>query len=348
MKTVLYDNHVMNGAKMVDFHSWNMPLYYESILKEHMSVRKKVGIFDVSHMGDLFIEGDNSTDFLLSILPSDIENAKENSCTYTAFLNSDGKMIDDTIIYKFSDEKYLSIPNAATTDLIYNHVKSFDKKGVEIKNVSDEYGCIAVQGPESQPLIEDLGFEFPESFRFYEINHLIVSGTGYTGEKGVEIIGKNKNIVEMWEKLSEKLKNYDGSLCGLGARDTLRMEKGFLLSGQDFNNDRTPREAGISFILTNRKNYMGKEFAERTDFTEIFRGFIAEEKGAIPRTGSEIFDQEGNKIGIITSGSLSPVLGMGIGLGYIQREFSGQNKYVYIDVRGKRNRFMVSRPKMVV
>lgn len=348
MKTVLYDIHVKNGAKMVDFHSWDMPLYYESILKEHMSVRSNVGIFDVSHMGDIFIEGENATDFLINILPSDVENAKENSCIYTALLNSDGKMIDDMIIYKFSDERYLSITNAATTDIVYNKIKSSGKKGVEIKNRSDEYGCIAVQGPDSPSLLEDIGLEFPESFRFYEKDELIVSGTGYTGEKGAEIIGKNERIVDLWKNISEKLKKYNGSLCGLGARDTLRMEKGFLLSGQDFNSDRTPREAGISFILTNRNNYVGKYGAESNDFKDIFRGFLAEDKGAIPRTGSVIFGEDGSKIGVITSGGLSPVLWRGIGLGYIKRDHSVLNNHVYIDIRGKRNKFTISRPKMVV
>ncbi len=347
MRTPLYNEHVKLNANIVDFHGWDMPLYYESIIKEHNYVRNGCGIFDVSHMGDIFIEGEGSTETLQFLLPTDVEKIKNGDCVYSAFLNERGNMVDDTIIYKFNDNKYLCVPNAATKDKILNHILKNNKGNAKISDFSDKMGCIAVQGPESENVMKEIGFSFPEFFKFYEKDNIIVSGTGYTGEKGCEIIASNEVIVEIWKKLITSLKKMGFGPCGLGSRDTLRMEKGMLLSGQDFNEDRNPFEASISFIVNSDHSYIGKETLMKNTKPEfVFRGFISSDEKTIPRHGNKI-TVNGNETGIVTSGSISPTLKKGIALGYIKRENSKTGMDVDIIIRNSNHNFKVSKPRMV-
>ena len=348
MRTILYDEHVKMNANIVDFHGWDMPLYYESIIKEHMYVRERCGVFDVSHMGDMFLTGSGAEESLMKLFPSDISKMKEGDCLYTAFLNNDGNMIDDTIIYKFNKEKFLCVPNAATTDKILDHILKNKTNNCEVKNSSSELSCIAIQGKDSINIIKNLGLKFPDFFKFYEENGMIISGTGYTGEIGCEIIIKNNEAVNLWEKIVDDLKKIGCGPCGLGSRDTLRMEKGMLLSGQDFNSDKNPYEASISFILDNDHNYIGREKLLSNQKPErIFRGIIMNEKGSFPRHGNLIYDKSGKEIGIITSGSISPILGKGIGLGYINRNESKIDTSILVGIRDKKFNGKVSRPRIV-
>ena len=359
MRTALYDEHKKLGAKMIDFHGWEMPLEYSSIINEHMSVRNSVGVFDISHMGDIVISGKDADSYVDYIFPSKVSLLKENECMYTSFLNESGNMIDDTIIYRISDNKFFLIPNASNIDKIYNWmVKNKKNYTVDIKNYSDKISHIAIQGPESIKVLADLGMEFPETFKFlyhkseaYNVitddNSIIISGTGYTGEKGVELVVPNQIAAEMWESVLNDIKKYSGGPCGLGARDTLRMEKGMLLSGQDFNENKNPYEASISFTINYDHEFIGKEelIRQKTEYKDIFRGFKLENKN-IPRNGFDIY-VNGEKVGNITSGTVSPILNIGIGLGYIDRKYSKTGNNVYIQIRGKLVNAEVSKPKII-
>ncbi len=356
-RTPLYDEHVKLGAKIIDFHGWDMPLQYTKILEEHMAVRKNVGIFDVSHMGDITVEGPDAEKFLDSIFPTKISSLKEGEATYTAFLKEDGTIIDDTIVYRLGKEKFFFVPNASTIEIIFNWVNKNKKNfNVEIKNISSDISCIAVQGPKSPEIIKKMGLEFPEPFHFIEetgsyninkitnSNSIIVSGTGYTGEIGIELLVSSSNAPEVWKKLLRLISEVSGLPCGLGSRDTLRMEKGMLLSGTDFNGDRNPYECSISFIVNNESEYIGKKALEnKGDY--IFRGFKLEGK-SIPRAGSEVYLGD-EKIGVITSGTLSPVLDCSIALGFVKRKYMKSGPSVKISVRERKIDATMGRPKIV-
>lgn len=358
-RTPIYEEHIKQNAKMIDFSGWEMPLEYSKILDEHMAVRKNVGIFDVSHMGDVIIEGPESNEFVDYLFPTKASDLKENQCVYTAFLDDNGNIIDDTIVYRLEDHKFFFVPNAGTTELIVDWVNSH--KGnydVTINNVSKRIASIALQGPRSEDVLNDMNIKMPEPFTFSFVdsnyrneitdnNNIIISGTGYTGEKGIEFIVPEEYSSELWNKLIELIGKYEGLPCGLGARDTLRMEKGMLLSGHDFNRDRNPYECSVSFIVNLDHEFIGKPALEKKKETSNmrFRGFVLEGRG-IPRQGYPVYSGE-TKIGEITSGTSSPVLGKGIGLGYIDKKFMKAGNSVEIDIRGRRIPATVSRPKIV-
>ncbi len=358
LRTALYNEHLKLNARMTNFHGWEMPLEYTKIVEEHMAVRRNVGIFDVSHMGDVIIEGNDANKFVDYIFPTKISDLNIGECTYTAFLDTDGKMIDDTIIYKLWDDKYFLIPNAANIERIINWLnKNSTGYSIKIINHSDEISHIAVQGPKTPEVLGEMKIEMPENFHFLlnniqflnpllNENFMMVSGTGYTGERGVELIIPNEIAPSLWEKLLDIIKNYDGRPCGLGARDTLRMEKGMLLSGQDFNEDKTPYEASVSFIVNLNHEFIGREklIENKNNFKIIFRGFILENKN-IPRPGFKIYHND-DEIGYITSGSVSPILNTGIGLGYINKDFMKSNEPVYIKIRDKYVKAQISKPKL--
>lgn len=357
-RTPLYEEHVRLNAKIIDFHGWDMPLQYTKILDEHMSVRKHVGIFDVSHMGDIIVEGKDAASFLDRMFPTKISQLNDGEAVYTAFLNTDGNIIDDTIVYRVSKDKFFFVPNASMIDIIYNWVKK-NSSGydVTITNVSDDIACIAVQGPDSDKVMNDLGITYPGQFKFSQEDNklasnsnritntkkLIISGTGYTGENGIEILCSSLDAVNVWKSLIQSIGKYEGLPCGLGSRDTLRMEKGMLLSGTDFHGDRNPHECAISFIVNNDGDFIGKTSLTRGK--QIFRGFILEGK-IIPRSGNQIFI-DGRNVGTVTSGTLSPILDRSIALGFIEREFSKPGTKVVIKIRDRDVQAEVSRPKMV-
>ena len=359
MRTPLYQNHITMGAHMVDFHGWDMPLYYSSIMNEHMFVRKNVGFFDVSHMGDILIEGEDAIDFINYLIPTDISKLENDKCVYTAFLDQDGLIIDDTIFYRLSESKFFFVPNASTTPMVFSWINSLKQDfNVKISDLSADIACIAVQGPLSVKIAEDLNFHMPDPFAFNfspthsvnvltNSNDMMVSGTGYTGERGFEIILPSKDSPDIWDRISKIADKLGGGPCGLGARDTLRMEKGMLLSGTDFNHDRDPFECSIGFIVNNGNDFVGKNnlIARKSSDREIFRGFILKEK-SIPRSGFEIY-HNGEKVGRITSGTMSPILGKSIGLGFINKGNSKPGSEVEIVIRDKTIQAEVSRPKIV-
>ncbi len=361
MRTPIYEWHKENGGNIVDFHGWDLPLYYEGILAEHMAVRKKVGIFDVSHMGDIIVTGPDAINLMNSVLPSRVDAIQTGKCAYTAFLNESGLLIDDTIIYRISNDAILFVPNAATTEEVLSWLISNSRKfNVKITNLSADLACFAIQGPESRMVAKDLGIIFPEQFTFSfqhdryggknginGKNDLIVSGTGYTGEPGFELIVDAESSSKWWSAAVDSIRSHGGMPCGLGARDSLRMEKGMLLSGVDFNKDRDPYECSVSFIVEKTDGFIGSEALSqrKNNDTEIFRGFILDGK-QIPRHGYPIYIDD-RKIGTITSGSISPTLGKAIGLGFIDKKYMKSGNGVAIDIRGKMLKAVVSRPKIV-
>lgn len=326
-QTFLYNKHIEQGAKMVDFVGWNMPVQYISILEEHKSVRNNVGIFDVSHMGEIIIQGKDSVDFLNKIVPQDISKLQNTKAVYCQLTNNKGGVVDDLIIYKLEDYKYLIIANASRVDEDINWLSLNSKNfNVDIINESHNYSLIAVQGPKTCSLMKKLGIENLPSFFSIKKDIILgvdlwVSRTGYTGEDGVELLIPNKNVVFIWDKLLELGQEFNIRPIGLGARDTLRLEASMLLYGNDLDEETTPIEAGLSWSIPKDKLdfYNGKEIIEyqlKNGTEKKLIGFKMLDKN-IARHGYDVY-YNNEKIGVVTSGSVSPTRGDYIGLAYIK------------------------------
>lgn len=326
-QTFLHDKHVQLGARMVDFAGWHMPVQYSSIIEEHKTVRESVGIFDVSHMGEIIVQGTEALPYLNKIVPQDLNKLTDLKAVYCQLTNKQGGIIDDLIIYKLEDNKYLIIANASRIDedlnwMVRNKV-GFD---VQIFNESHNYSLLAVQGPKACELIQELGVTcLPPFFsikrgELFNIN-LWISRTGYTGEDGVEILVKNEFSEYLWDKLIEAGKHYGIKPIGLGARDTLRLEAALHLYGNDLDEETTPIEAGLSWSIPKDKidSYNGKEVIEKQLTEGGNKKLIALkmlDKG-IARHGYDVYS-DGEKVGIITSGGISPTRGDNIALAYIK------------------------------
>ena len=313
-QTCLHDNHVRLGAKMVDFAGWHMPIQYNSIVSEHNAVRERVGIFDVSHMGQIFVSGKDASSFLSYVTTWDINKLSDGDCRYCHILNNDGQIIDDTIVYTFSNQDYMLVPNASMISKVFDWL-NFNSSNFEVNiyNKSDEFFCLAVQGPESLRLLRQYFNLSITPFKLVKSDNLIISGTGYTGEKGYEIMGPISESQKIWESFLEM-----GAIpIGLGARDTLRLEKGFLLSGTDFNGSQTTLESGYSWVIDWNHDFIGKEslLVQKEGAYKSLSGILLEERGVL-RPGLEVYF-EGKKMSELTSGSLSPILKRGIGLSYL-------------------------------
>lgn len=326
-QTFLHDRHIELGAKMVDFAGWNMPVQYTSIIEEHKTVRNSVGIFDVSHMGELVVKGKDSLAFLNKIVPQNISKLTDSKAVYCQLTNKQGGLVDDLIIYKLEDEKYFIIANASRVDEDLNWMTlNIEDLDVEIINESHNYSMIAVQGPKACELMQELGLKDLPSF--FSIKKDVVSGieawisrTGYTGEDGVEILIKNKHAVSIWNLLLEKGEKYGIKPVGLGARDTLRLEAALHLYGNDLDETTTPIEAGLSWSVPKDKieSYNGKDIILKQVQNGVERkllGFKMLDK-AIARHGYDVY-YNNEKVGVVTSGGVSPTRNDNIGLAYIK------------------------------
>ena len=339
-KTVLFDKHIRLGAKMVDFAGFKMPISYTSVTGEHIHVREKVGIFDVSHMGEFEILGKNSTQFIQFICSNDIMKLKPGKAQYNCLVNSDGGIIDDLIVYRIDEEKYLLVVNASNIEKDLNWIKSLNKEyNCSINNISDTTSLLAVQGPMAELLCtrlteEDLGSLNNYSFilgNFAGIDDVIISRTGYTGSGGFELYIDNHNVEHIWDKLFS-YEDIEVKPVGLAARDTLRIEMGYCLYGNDIDELVTPIEANLGWITKIETNFIGSESINKQIENGIKKklvGFIVKGKG-IPRKGYEIFDKSENLIGKVTSGTFSPILKKGIGLAFIENNFSLEKIYLKI------------------
>lgn len=331
-KTLIHDTQVQQGAKMVEFAGWEMPVQFSGIIDEHNTVRNALGLFDVSHMGEFFVSGKDSLKFLETLVPQQISSLTDGKAVYCQLLNDNGGCVDDLIIYKLSDLNYLLIVNASGVkvdfDWICAHKGSFD---VKLENKSDEYSLLALQGPKASDLIQDLGIskdEQPLSFyikpaKLFNID-VLLSRTGYTGEDGFEIMMKNEHAVFFWNELLKEGAKYGIKPIGLGARDTLRLEAAMPLYGNDLSNDISPVEAGLSWSIAKEKqeNYTAKDIILsqlKNGVKKKLIGLVMIDR-AIARHEYEIY-YNGKQIGHVSSGCYSPTLAKNIAMGYIDTSY---------------------------
>lgn len=345
-RTALYDKHVALGAKMVDFAGFEMPVQYSGINEEHFAVREKVGIFDVSHMGQFYVEGEKAKDLLQYICSNNVDNLENGKAQYTCLPNGKGGIVDDLIVYKIKDDQYFVVVNASNIEKDFAHFKKYNEKfGAELKNVSDEMSLIAIQGPKAtetlQKLTETDLFAIPyyhfEIGNVFGVQDVIISNTGYTGSGGFEIYFKNEDAVEIWEALRKAGEEFGLLPCGLAARDTLRLEKGFCLYGNDIDDTTSPLEAGLGWITKFDKDFVDKEFLAKQKVEGVTKKLVAFEmqEKAIPRHDYQVVDLEGNIIGKVTSGTMSPMKKIGIGLAYVGKDFAKVASEIFIKIRNK-------------
>jgi aminomethyltransferase len=344
--TALSHIHESLGAKMVPFAGYNMPVQYEGVNAEHETVRTSVGVFDVSHMGEFFLKGENALALIQKVTSNDASKLVDGKAQYSCLPNNDGGIVDDLIVYKIADNDYMLVVNASNIDKDWNWISSHNDLGVNMTNASDDYSLLAIQGPKAAAAMQSLtnidlvnmayySFQIGE---FAGIQNVVVSATGYTGSGGFEIYFKNEDAETIWNKVFEAGAAFGIKPIGLAARDTLRLEMGFCLYGNDINDTTSPIEAGLGWItkfdkeFTNSANLKAQKEA---GVSKKLVGFELTERG-IPRHDYEIVDAAGNNIGIVTSGTMAPSLGKGIGMGYVKSEFAAIDSEIFIQIRNNK------------
>lgn len=345
-KTALYDKHVSLGAKMVPFAGFEMPVQYTGVTEEHFAVREKVGIFDVSHMGQFFVEGPAAKDLLQFVGTNNVDALENGKAQYTCLPNGKGGIVDDLIVYKMTDEKYFVVVNASNIEKDWNHISKYNEQfGAKLTNASEEMSLIAIQGPKATETLQKLTDINLSELAYYHftvgkiagVDDVIISNTGYTGSGGFEIYFKNENAVKIWEALTEAGEEFGLIPCGLASRDTLRLEKGFCLYGNDIDDTTSPLEAGLGWITKFEKDFVDKETLAKQKEEGITRklvGFEMQEK-AIPRHDYLVVDVDGNEIGKVTSGTMSPMKKIGIGLAYVAKDHFKVGSDIFIQIRNK-------------
>jgi aminomethyltransferase len=328
-RTPLHERHVALGARMVPFAGWEMPVQYEGVIPEHRAVRSDCGVFDVSHMGELEVEGPRAHHLLQSLLSNDLDRVDVGGAQYTLLTNERGGIVDDLIAYRLEPHRYLLVVNASNRRPDFEWLKEREIRGSDVRDVSDEFALLAVQGPRS---LERLGLEEAPAFTFAnsEIDGVecIVARTGYTGERGVELLCTADDADALWDAVAAR----GAKPCGLGARDTLRLEVCYPLHGNDITPDTDAISAGLGWVCSLEKDFTGVDALRRIKHDGPERrlaAFVMSEK-AIPRPGMTIVEG-----GTVTSGSLSPMLDAGIGMGYVQAELAAAGNELTIDVRGR-------------
>ncbi|WP_276089589.1 glycine cleavage system aminomethyltransferase GcvT [Pedobacter sp. JY14-1] len=341
--TALTERHVTLGAKMVPFAGYNMPVQYEGINAEHITVRTGVGVFDVSHMGEFILKGENALDLIQRVTSNDASKLYDGKVQYSCLPNLVGGIVDDLLVYRIDGKTYMLVVNASNIEKDWNWISKFNDKDVEMHNISDKTSLLAIQGPKAAEALQtltdiDLGSMEYYSFikgRFAGIDNIIVSATGYTGAGGFEIYFENQYADQIWDAIFEAGKEFNIKPIGLGARDTLRLEMGFCLYGNDIDDTTSPIEAGLGWITKFSKPFTNSEALQKQKETGVSRkliGFEMTERG-IPRHDYEIADAEGNIIGKVTSGTQSPSLQKAIGMGYVDKAFAKEGTEVFILIR---------------
>ena len=338
--------HISAGAKMVHFFGYNMPIWYTSITDEHNCVRNNVGIFDVSHMGEFIVSGIESIKFLQKVTSNNIEKLKVGNAQYSSLTNENGGIIDDLIVYCLNINKYMLVVNASNMKKDFDWLEKHNLYKAKIKNISNSISLLAVQGPKASSLLNTISNTDLSTIKFYnfivdkisDIKNIIISATGYTGAGGFELYVSNKDAAKLWNKIIQIGKKYNIQPIGLGARDTLRLEMGYCLHGNDINDQINPIEAGLDWICKKNIDYIGKKVIDsnrKNNPSKKLIGFTLTEKG-IPRSGYKIFNSNGNEIGTVTSGSISPSTGKAIGLGFIKFNKIDYKKSIFIEIRNKK------------
>lgn len=346
--------HLNLGAKMIGFAGYLMPVSYSGINEEHMAVRSNVGVFDVSHMGEFLLKGPDALDLIQRVSSNDAAKLKDGKAQYSCLPNAGGGIVDDLLIYCIKENSlYMLVVNASNIQKDWDWISSYNNRRVEMENISDRTCLLAIQGPNAtrilQPLTEmdimNLPYYHFVKGKFAGVDNVLISATGYTGSGGVEIYFEDKHdsAEKIWNAIFEAGKPSSLKPVGLGARDTLRLEMGYCLYGNDISDSSSPLEAGLGWITKFNKDFVGRPVLELQKKEGVKRklvGFEMQEKG-IPRHGYEIADASGTTIGEVTSGTQSPSLGKAIGLGYVTEAFSNQGSVVYIKIRDKRLRAVV-------
>lgn len=344
-KTALTEKHIALGAKMVEFAGYNMPVSYTGLNDEHIAVRTHAGIFDVSHMGEFFITGKGALDLIQKVTSNDASVLVPGKIQYSCLPNDKGGIVDDLLVYKINDEKYLLVVNASNMDKDWNWIASYNDTGAEMKNASDEYALLAVQGPKATAILSKLTPVDLTKMPYYTfvigkfcgVDDVIISNTGYTGAGGFEIYCKNENAEKFWDAIFEAGKEEGIKPAGLGARDTLRLEMAFCLYGNDIDDTTSPIEAGLGWITKFTKKFTNSDALLEQRQKGVSRklvGFRMIDKG-IPRHGYDITDAHGNIEGVVTSGTQSPSLQQAIGMGYVKIDLSKPGSEIYIKIRDK-------------
>ncbi|MCX2738762.1 glycine cleavage system aminomethyltransferase GcvT [Pontibacter anaerobius] len=344
-KIALNDVHEALGAKMVPFAGYNMPVRYTSDIEEHKTVREAVGVFDVSHMGEFMLRGPKALDLIQRVTSNDAAKLTDGKIQYSCLPNEDGGIIDDLLVYRFAEEEYMLVVNASNIEKDWNWISKYNTEGVEMENISDEVSLFAVQGPKAAEALQSLTQIDLASMVYYTFEKgafagaqdVIVSATGYTGAGGFEIYVKNQDAKKVFDAIMEAGKEYGIKPIGLGARDTLRLEMGFCLYGNDIDDTTSPLEAGLGWITKFDKDFTNSGNLKAQKEQGVSRKLVAFEmlEKAIPRSDYEIVNAEGEKIGEVTSGTMSPSLGKGIGMGYVAKDYSKVGSEVAIRIRNK-------------
>ncbi|MDL2265334.1 glycine cleavage system aminomethyltransferase GcvT [Parabacteroides sp. OttesenSCG-928-G07] len=357
MKTTPFTNiHIALGAKMHEFAGFNMPIEYSGIIDEHLTVLNSVGVFDVSHMGEFWVKGPKALEYLQTITSNDVSQLTVGKIQYTCFPNDKGGIVDDLLIYKYEDEKYLLVVNAGNLEKDWDWCIKHNTIGAELENASDRIAQLAVQGPKATEVLQRLTSVNLSEIPYYSFvtgefagcKNVIISNTGYTGAGGFELYFYLSDALTIWNALFEAGKPEGIKPAGLGARDTLRLEAGFCLYGNDLDETTSPIEAGLGWIT---KFPEGKEFVNRAELerqkkegvTRKLCAFKMIDKG-IPRHGYDILDMEGNHIGVVTSGTMSPSLKIGIGMGYVKPEYTKIDTEFIIQIRNRNLKAQVVKP----
>ena len=341
----LSDIHKDLGAKMIPFAGYNMPVSYEGVNLEHETVRENVGVFDVSHMGEFLVLGPNALELIQKVTSNDASKLVDNQAQYSCFPNATGGIVDDLIVYRINNEKWLLVVNASNIQKDWEWINSQNEIGAELKNISEDYSLLAIQGPKAVQAMQSLTSIDLSAIKFYHfqiadfagIDNIIISATGYTGSGGFEIYCKNNKAKQIWEEVFKAGSNFGIKPIGLAARDTLRLEMGYCLYGNDINDSTSPIEAGLGWITKFSKKFTNSENLLRQKEHGTHRrlvAFVLDERG-IPRQGYAIVDNQGTKIGEVTSGTMAPSLSKGIGMGYVPNDLKSIGTKIYIQIRKK-------------
>ena len=341
--TALTEKHIALGAKMVPFAGYNMPVTYEGINAEHATVRNGVGVFDVSHMGEFILKGENALDLIQRVTSNDAAKLYDGKVQYSCLPNKDGGIVDDLLVYKIDDKTYMLVVNASNIEKDWNWIQQFNSKDVEMHNISDQTSLLAIQGPKAADALQSLTDVDLASMEYYTfvkgtfagVDNVVISATGYTGAGGFEIYFENQYADQIWDAIFKAGAPYNIKPIGLGARDTLRLEMGFCLYGNDIDDTTSPIEAGLGWITKFSKSFTNSEALlaqKEAGIQKKLVGFEMIDRG-IPRHDYEIADAEGNIIGKVTSGTQAPSLQKAIGMGYIAKDFTKEGTEVFILIR---------------
>jgi len=352
--TALTAVHIKTGAKMIPFAGYNMPVQYAGINAEHETVRKAVGVFDVSHMGEFILKGDKALDLIQKVTTNDASKLYDGKVQYSCLPNENGGIVDDLLVYRMDEKTYMLVVNASNIEKDWDWILKYNDYGVEMKNISDRTSLLAVQGPKAAEALQSLTEVDLASMEYYTfkrsmfagVSNVIISATGYTGAGGFEVYFDNAHAETIWNAIFKAGEPFGIKPIGLAARDTLRLEMGFCLYGNDIDDTTSPLEAGLGWVTKFSKDFVNSEALKKQKESGISKkliGFEMLERG-IPRHDYEITDAEGNVVGKVTSGTQSPSLQKAVGLGYVESAFAKEGTEIYIKIRDQKIKAKVVKP----